>query len=167
MYILVEEKDVKNAQVLSMFHERMPDGRLILPVSELKMLGSVSDCQIVASAKELKELISSGAENSLPEDGMQDDDNAPDTSEGIDAGGNGEEVPDGGQQEDTGSEEGMTDNGTAADGGENVPETEGGEEEAPDGTDVPKDDGTDTDTNNENQISEEVTDDGTGSTGRA
>lgn len=111
MYILVKEKDVKNAQVLSMFHERMPDGRLILPVSELKMLGSVSDCQIVASAKELKELISSGAENSLP-DGMQDDDNAPDTGEGIDAGGNGEEVPD---------------------GGENVPETEGGEEEAPDG----------------------------------
>ena len=143
MYILVEEKDVKNAQVLSMFHERMPDGRLILPVSELKMLGSVSDCQIVASAKELKELISSGAENSLP-DGMQDDDNAPDTGEGIDAGGNGEEVPDGGQQEDTGNEEGtegmadngtegMADNGTAADGGENVPETEGGEEEAPDG----------------------------------
>lgn len=110
MYILVKEKDVKNAQVLSMFHERMPDGRLILPVSELKMLGSVSDCQIVASAKELKELISSGAENSLP-DGMQDDDNAPDTGEGIDAGGN----------------------GTAADGGENVQETEGGEEEAPDG----------------------------------
>lgn len=135
MYILVKEKDVKNAQVLSMFHERMPDGRLILPVSELKMLGSVSDCQIVASAKELKELISSGAENSLP-DGMQDDDNAPDTGEGIDAGGNGEEVPDGGQQEDTGNEEGtegMADNGTAADGGENVPETEGGEEEAPDG----------------------------------
>lgn len=135
MYILVKEKDVKNAQVLSMFHERMPDGKLILPVSELKMLGSVSDCQIVASAKELKELISSGAENSLP-DGMQDDDNAPDTGEGIDAGGNGEEVPDGGQQEDTGNEEGtegMADNGTAADGGENVPETEGGEEEAPDG----------------------------------
>lgn len=135
MYILVKEKDVKNAQVLSMFHERMPDGRLILPVSELKMLGSVSDCQIVASAKELKELISSGAENSLP-DGMQDDDNAPDTGEGIDAGGNGEEVTDGGQQEDTGNEEGtegMADNGTAADGGENVPETEGGEEEAPDG----------------------------------
>ena len=120
MYILVKEKDVKNAQVLS-----MPDGRLILPVSELKMLGSVSDCQIVASAKELKELISSGAENSLP-DGMQDDDNAPDTGEGIDAGGNGEEVPDGGQQEDTGNEEGT-------EGGENVPETEGGEEEAPDG----------------------------------
>lgn len=118
MYILVEEKDVKNAQVLSMFHERMPDGRLILPVSELKMLGSVSDCQIVASAKELKELISSGAENSLPEDGMQDDDNAPDTSEGIDG------------DEDT---EGMTDNGTAADGGENVPETGGGTEEAADG----------------------------------
>lgn len=118
MYILVEEKDVKNAQVLRMFHERMPDGRLILPVSELKMLGSVSDCQIVASAKELKELISSGAENSLPEDGMQDDDNAPDTSEGIDG------------DEDT---EGMTDNGTAADGGENAPETGGGTEEAADG----------------------------------
>lgn len=136
MYLLIKEENVKNAQVLGMFHERMPDGRLILPVSELKMLGSVSDCQIVASAKELKELISSSAESVAPEDGMQDDDNAPDTGEGIDAGGNGEEAPDGGQQEDIGSEEGtegMTDNGTAADGGENGHETEGSTEDTVDG----------------------------------
>lgn len=134
MYLLIKEENVKNAQVLGMFHERMPDGRLILPVSELKMLGSVSDCQIVASAKELKELISSGAESVAPGGGMQDDDNAPDTSEGIDAGGNGEEVPDGteetadGQKEDTDGGD-----GTTADGGENAPETEGGTEETADG----------------------------------
>ena len=106
MYLLIKEENVKNAQVLGMFHERMPDGRLILPVSELKMLGSVSDCQIVASAKELKELISSGAESVAPGGGMQDDDNAPDTSEGIDAGGNGEEVPDGTEETADGQAEG-------------------------------------------------------------
>lgn len=139
MYILVKEEDIKSAQLRGMFHERMPDGRLIMPVSELKMLGSVENCQIVASAKELKELISSGAEIMTPGGCIQDNSNVPDGSDGIDAGGNGEEVP-GGTEDAVGEQpegmgckegtEGVTDNGTTADGGENAPETSGGEETA-------------------------------------
>lgn len=148
MYILVKEEDIKNAQLRGMFHERMPDGRLIMPISELKMLGSVENCQIVASAKELKELISSGAESIAPGGGVQDNDNVPDTGEDIGAGGNDEEAPDvpeteggtegttDGQPEGTdGGEdaEGVTDNGTAVDGGENDTETESSAEDTVDG----------------------------------
>lgn len=57
MYILVSEKEITGKAVARTYHERMPDGRLILPLSELKMLGSVESCQIVATARELKELI--------------------------------------------------------------------------------------------------------------
>lgn len=62
MYILVKKTDVSNEEILNMYHETMPDGRLILPISDLRMLGSIPNCQIVASAKELKELIKINAE---------------------------------------------------------------------------------------------------------
>lgn len=62
MYILVKETDVNNEEILKMYHETMPDGRLILPISDLRMLGSIPNCQIVASAKELKQLIKINAE---------------------------------------------------------------------------------------------------------
>lgn len=62
MYILVDKTNVRNEEILNMYHETMPDGRLILPASDLRMLGSVSNCQIVASAKELKQLIKINAE---------------------------------------------------------------------------------------------------------
>lgn len=62
MYILVKKTDVNNEEILNMYHETMPDGRLILPISDLRMLGSIPNCQIVASAKELKELIKINAE---------------------------------------------------------------------------------------------------------
>lgn len=62
MYILVKETDVRNEEILKMYHETMPDGRLILPISDLRMLGSIAECQIVASAKELKELIKKNAQ---------------------------------------------------------------------------------------------------------
>lgn len=62
MYILVKETDVRNEEILKMYHETMPDGRLILPISDLRMLGSIPNCQIVASAKELKQLIKINAE---------------------------------------------------------------------------------------------------------
>lgn len=75
MYLLIKEENVKNTQVLEMFHERMPDGRLILPISDLRMLGSIPNCQIVASAKELKELIKINAEEVANNnvDGVQGD----------------------------------------------------------------------------------------------
>lgn len=41
-----------------MYHEQMPDGRLILPMSDMKMLGSVAECEIVATASELKDRMS-------------------------------------------------------------------------------------------------------------
>lgn len=62
MYILVDKTNVRNEEILNMYHETMPDGRLILPASDLRMLGSVTNCQIVATAKELKELIRINAE---------------------------------------------------------------------------------------------------------
>lgn len=140
MYLLIKEENVKNTQVLEMFHERMPDGRLILSISELKMLGSVSDCQIVATAKELKEIISSTPEQPS---GTEDDTGIYDGGQQTDADGqNDSNVTD--TTEDTESEDGISDE-----------------------TDVFKDDTTNTDTNKENQNTEEVTDNGTGSTGRA
>lgn len=75
MYILVKKTDVNNEEILKMYHETMPDGRLILPISDLRMLGSIAECQIVASAKELKELIKINAEEVANNkvDGMQGD----------------------------------------------------------------------------------------------
>lgn len=75
MYILVKKTDVSNEEILKMYHETMPDGRLILPISDLRMLGSIPNCQIVASAKELKELIKINAEEVANNkvDGVQGD----------------------------------------------------------------------------------------------
>lgn len=75
MYILVKKTDVNNEEILKMYHETMPDGRLILPISDLRMLGSIPNCQIVASAKELKELIKINAEEVANNkvDGVQGD----------------------------------------------------------------------------------------------
>lgn len=105
MYILVKETDVRNEEILKMYHETMPDGRLILPISDLRMLGSIPNCQIVASAKELKELIIINAEEVANNkvDGVQGDG----TEDGntVEAGGQTEatvtERP-----EDTGAQEG-------------------------------------------------------------
>lgn len=57
MYILVSGKDIKSESVKKAYHERMPDGRLILAPQELKMLGSVESVQVVSTARELKELM--------------------------------------------------------------------------------------------------------------
>lgn len=105
MYLLIKEGNVKNTQVLEMFHERMPDGRLILPISDLRMLGSIAECQIVASAKELKELIKINAEEVANNkvDGVQGDG----TEDGntVEAGGQ-TEATETERPEDTGAQEG-------------------------------------------------------------
>lgn len=105
MYLLIKEENVKNTQVLEMFHERMPDGRLILPISDLRMLGSIAECQIVASAKELKELIKINAEEVANNkvDGVQGDG----TEDGntVEAGGQ-TEATETERPEDTGAQEG-------------------------------------------------------------
>lgn len=105
MYILVKKTDVKNEEILNMYHETMPDGRLILPASDLRMLGSVANCQIVASAKELKELIRINAEEVANNkvDGVQGDG----TEDGntVEAGGQ-TEATETERPEDTGAQEG-------------------------------------------------------------
>lgn len=54
MYILIDKKKLKADD---RFHEQMPDGRLILPFSALRTLGTVTDVDIIGSATELKNLI--------------------------------------------------------------------------------------------------------------
>ena len=57
MYILVKESDIKSKAVREKYHERVPDGRVILTPQELKTVGSIKDCQIVQTARELKEMM--------------------------------------------------------------------------------------------------------------
>lgn len=132
MYILVKEEDVRNTQLRGMFHERMPDGRLIMPISELKMLGSVDNCQIVASAKDLKELIRRGAGSIAPGDGVQGNGNVPDGGEDTGAGGNTGEAA-GGTPVAGEVHTDATDNAVNAGTGNNTGETAGGAEEIADG----------------------------------
>lgn len=105
MYILVKKTDVSNEEILNMYHETMPDGRLILPISDLRMLGSIPNCQIVASAKELKELIKINAEEVANNkvDGVQGDG----TEDGntVEAGGQ-TEATETERPEDTGAQKG-------------------------------------------------------------
>lgn len=105
MYILVKKTDVSNEEILNMYHETMPDGRLILPISDLRMLGSIPNCQIVASAKELKQLIKINAEEVAQNkvDGVQGDG----TEDGntVEAGGQ-TEATETERPEDTGAQEG-------------------------------------------------------------
>lgn len=105
MYILVKKTDVSNEEILNMYHETMPDGRLILPISDLRMLGSIPNCQIVASAKELKELIKINAEEVANNkvDGVQGES----TEDGntVEAGGQ-TEATETERPEDTGAQEG-------------------------------------------------------------
>lgn len=105
MYILVKKTNVRNEEILNMYHETMPDGRLILPISDLRMLGSIAECQIVASAKELKLLIKINAEEVANNkvDGVQGDG----TEDGntVEAGGQ-TEATETERPEDTGAQEG-------------------------------------------------------------
>ena len=68
MYILVSEKDIKSESVKKAYHERMPDGRLIMTPQELKMLGSIPNVQIVSTARELKELMKKPVASDQPTD---------------------------------------------------------------------------------------------------
>lgn len=105
MYILVKKTDVSNEEILNMYHETMPDGRLILPISDLRMLGSIPNCQIVASAKELKELIKINAEEVANNkvDGVQGD--GTEDGNAVEAGGQ-TEATETERPEDTGAQEG-------------------------------------------------------------
>ena len=53
MYILVSKEQVRDKA----FHETMPDGRVILPATTLKMAGTMEGVTLVSSGTELKALI--------------------------------------------------------------------------------------------------------------
>lgn len=105
MYILISEKDITNAEVLARYHERLPDGRLIITPQELKTLGSIPECQIVATKAEVMGIIAR-----QEEEGVTPPDPAEETGEGTDA-------PEGTDAEMQGDAEWNTD-GEDADGAE-------------------------------------------------
>lgn len=61
MYILIKPEQVKRRG----FYETMPDGRAILPFSDLKMLGTVKDVDVIATSRELKSLIKEQKDSGL------------------------------------------------------------------------------------------------------
>lgn len=73
MYILVNKDDIQVASIRDAYHETMPDGRVILSGSELKMAGSIANCQIVATARQLRDLADRQREE-LSADGVTDTD---------------------------------------------------------------------------------------------
>lgn len=121
MYILVNESDIRSKAVRERYHERMPDGRLILTPQELKMAGSLN-CEIVSTARELKAMIEEQRKNPLlPDQGEAHPDppkGGSEESEEAD-GANEPNTPNGTDGSDTGSDTGEGDTeGDAAGGGE-------------------------------------------------
>lgn len=118
MYILVNPVQLKKR---SGMYEMMPDGRSIVPLSDQKILGTLKNVDIIATARELKQLIEEEKKQQEGTDGDIDpgfsrdpdkttDDIDPgfsrDPSEG--AGGNGGSE-DGKEDTDSGSESEETD----------------------------------------------------------
>ena len=111
---MISEKDITNAEVLARYHERLPDGRLIITPQELKTLGSIPECQIVATKAEVMEIIAR-----QEEEGVAPPDREDETAGGLD-------TPDGTGAEQPGNADGEN-------AGENIgepQETGDGETEA-------------------------------------
>ena len=117
MYILISEKDITNAEVLARYHERLPDGRLIITPQELKTLGSIPECQIVATKAEVMGIIARQEEEGVtPPDPAEEAGEGTDAPEGTDAGLQGDaegntdgEYADGAEQPDPAEEPQETD----------------------------------------------------------
>lgn len=139
MYILISEKGITNAEVLARYHERLPDGRLIITPQELKTLGSIPECQIVATKAEVMGIIAR-----QEEEGVTPPDPAEEAGEGTDA-------PDGTDAGLQGDAEGNTD-GEYADGAEHPGSTE--EPQGTDGDGGNYEENNDSD-NDETEITEE------------
>lgn len=65
MYILIREDYVTNEEIRARYHKRLPDGRLIITPQELKMLGSVPECQIAATKLEVDSIIDEQTKNGV------------------------------------------------------------------------------------------------------
>ena len=129
MYILVSEKDIKSESVKKAYHERMPDGRLIITPQELKMLGSIPNVQIVSTARELKEMMkkpvasgepASGGQTSWPTDGQAGSEDIDSFFTGHGADGRqpadeGQEAPQDGEDAETANTDNITEENTYGD----------------------------------------------------
>lgn len=118
MYILISEKDITNAEVLARYHERLPDGRLIITPQELKTLGSIPECQIAATKAEVLAIMERQKAEGVTPPGREEE-----TTEAADA-----DTPAG---TDTDAE--LPDNADGENTGENIgepQETDDGETEA-------------------------------------
>ena len=145
MYILVNESDIRSKAVRERYHERMPDGRLILTPQELKMAGSLN-CEIVSTARELKAMIEEQRKNPLlpdqgeahpdpPKGGSEEADgpdgangpNEPNTPNGTD-GGDTDEGDAAGDTNDGDTDEGDAAGGTEGGADADNADVDGGEE---------------------------------------
>lgn len=118
MYILISEKDITSAEVLARYHERLPDGRLIITPQELKTLGSIPECQIAATKAEVLAIMERQKAEGVTPPGREEE-----TTEAADA-----DTPAG---TDTDAE--LPDNADGENAGENIgepQETDDGETEA-------------------------------------
>ena len=118
MYILVNESDIRSKAVRERYHERMPDGRLILTPQELKMAGSLN-CEIVSTARELKAMIEEQRKNPLlPDQGEARPEAHPDPPKGGSEESEEADEPDGANEpnEPNGTDEADVDGSEEAEG---------------------------------------------------
>lgn len=112
MYILVNPVQLKKR---SGMYETMPDGRSIVPLSDQKILGTLKNVDIIATARELKQLIEEEKKQQEGTDGDIDPDFSRDpdkTTDDIDPGFSrdpSEGTGDNGSSEDGEKEEGKED----------------------------------------------------------
>lgn len=136
-YILVDRERVKDRA----FHETMPDGRVILPFSEVKMSGVLENVTIVPSAIALKAMIQEQKDNGvhppLELPGTVESGNGETAGDGGTGSGDYEDYEEVDEAPETGTEtgtEGGTETGEGLEGG--LPEegeTVQGEKEETDG----------------------------------
>lgn len=124
MYVLIDIEQLAEKSRKEEFFEKMPDGRAILPISELKTMGSVTNVDVITTARELKELIRQqneagiGQEQENPEENVDDSfTNHPGLDEGEQPVPDTEQ-PESGQTETSDTETTVTTETTDQEGGE-------------------------------------------------
>lgn len=117
---------VKREQADDRYHETMPDGRVILPITDIRSIGSLTDVDIIGSARELKALIAAQKEEIVkPESGGTEE-----VDPGMQVTPEGTEQPETGEETE-GTETGKEETGTEESG--NGEETAGEKEETKEG----------------------------------
>lgn len=57
MYVLVNQEQLELKKARAALYNSIPDGRLIVPLGDAKVFGTLKSVDIIGSARELKELI--------------------------------------------------------------------------------------------------------------